>query len=127
MSEADAESDSEAKCRMCGYDLSGLAETGVCPECGTRYKAGYLSVDPCYFDACNAGFCGIGSLVLFWIPPIALTFALCSVLYERIVVHRRNAGRGGWASQRAILVARCTGWPGLALSVALLPACLRSL
>lgn len=122
MSEPDAGGEAEANCRLCGYDLFGLAESGVCPECGTRYRAGYVSVDPCYLDACNAGFCGIGSLLLFWIPPFAFVFAVCSVLYERIVVHRRNTGRGGWASRRAILVARCTGWPGLALSAALLLA-----
>lgn len=34
MSDAEAESGSQGRCRLCGYDLSGIDAASSCPECG---------------------------------------------------------------------------------------------
>lgn len=107
-------------CYWCGYDLTDLTETGECPECGRNYKRGEAPADLSLPDAQIAAHCGIAALLLVWIPPISLNFAVASIIYDIVILRQRVARRGGWACSRPILIARLTGWPALIISIFLL-------
>jgi len=73
-------------CVVCGYSLSGLAETGVCPECGTAVALSFSDAQlvhssPTYLRSLTDGlrFVLVGILVI-----VALTVAMMIAVFSGI-------------------------------------------
>ena len=95
-------------CIMCGYDLKGLARSGVCPECGTPVEQSYLpdllqNRSPEYLALLRSGLSLVLNGILAWV---------CVVVLSMVAVFAGLSGfdivlaAGGTACSLAILA----GW-----------------
>jgi len=103
-------------CHVCGYDLSGSAVGGVCPECGTpvqqSLRPAMSSTSGESGTAMTCMILGILSIVVCGIcGPIAI--GLASKARREI-----NMGLPGPSSETYVKAGLITGWIGTAIMLA---------
>ncbi len=99
------------RCASCGYDLSGTAVGGVCPECGMlveeTIKAKTRGPDPLPNNGCASWSVGLGILgMCFWpVAPVALALSILA---------NRQMRRGQYAksSENAAMIGGILGFLG---------------
>ncbi|MHC5028220.1 MAG: hypothetical protein ACYTGR_15820 [Planctomycetota bacterium] len=72
----------DGRCHACGYALSGLAETGTCPECGIPYdreSAHRLEPWPSAFEVCLRLGWPVMGLVIAGVLLTAPSFVMLSL------------------------------------------------
>jgi hypothetical protein len=110
---------SKPTCWKCGYNLTGLAVDGLCPECGTPVWS-QKPANVSYEAAQKAQFWGLISLALFFacIGPLAVFPAFSALWYAREADRETRFGTSGGLAPGGIRTGRICAWITIVLSAA---------
>lgn len=105
------------RCPVCGYEISGIAVDGVCPECGnTVWQMVHQPPTSGYAIASLVLGC-VTILTCAMLGPLALLTGGPAVICGEIAARQITRGERGGASKGLALAGRILGWFGVVMGV----------